>query len=101
MIDTTVCTNWTKATTNLLDAISSLQYAIQCGYNAWIEIRKNGDQAYPIEKNTGAENNPFNWTGLYGLPKALENHKYLNDTERDLTENWMQAFGDAKAIEDI
>lgn len=50
MIDTTVCTNWTRATTNLLDAIESLHSAIKYGCNAWIEIRKNGDQSYPIEK---------------------------------------------------
>lgn len=97
-----VKTNWTKATTDANKALMGLLSCIQSGCNAWIEVRKNGDQDYPVEKVNPELDNPFNWEFAYGTPRNEEEmakHRYLNDTEKDLTYNWTDAFGTPEAIE--
>ena len=81
-------TNWTAATNNPNKAIIGLVSCLESGKNAWIEIRKNGEQDYPLKIKNPALENPFNWEIMYGVPrneKEMMNHKYFNDTEKDLT----------------
>ena len=54
-------TTWTQATTNPSEIMLGLVSCLESGKNAWIEIRKNGDQAYPVMKKNPALENPFNW----------------------------------------
>jgi hypothetical protein len=35
----------------------------------------------------------------YGVPERNKTERFLNDTEKDLVENWSAAFGDPKRIE--
>lgn len=96
-----VLTNWTQATTNLTKALMGLTACIENGNNAWIEIRKNGDQEFPIKKKNPLLDNPFNWTSYVGVPKnekELSEKTYFNKTEEDLTYNWTSAFGTKDAI---
>ena len=96
-------TNWTEATNNPNKAIIGLVSCLESGKNAWIEIRKNGEQDYPLKIKNPALENPFNWEMMYGVPrneKEMMNHKYFNDTEKDLTYNWTACYGEAKAIEE-
>lgn len=96
-----IYTNWTEATNNASKAMLSLVSCLESGFNAWIEIRKNGDQDYPIKIKNPALENPFNWTFTYGVPrneKKMMDYRYFNDTQKDLTYNWVACFGDAEAI---
>lgn len=98
-----IYTNWTEATNNPNKAIIGLVSCLESGKNAWIEIRKNGEQDYPLKIKNPALENPFNWEMMYGVPrneKEMMNHKYFNDTEKDLTYNWTACYGEAKAIEE-
>lgn len=97
-----VYTNWTGATVNPYDAIAGLMSCLNAGKNAWIERRQNGDQAFPVTKKNPELDNPFNWTMMYGTPrsdKALAEHEYFNETDRDLTYNWVACYGNSEAIE--
>ena len=49
-----VHTTWTEATTNVNKAMIMLLSCLDSGKNAWIELRKNGDQAYPIRMKNPA-----------------------------------------------
>lgn len=96
-----VKTNWTIATTNPMVAIANMIACIQEGYNAWIELRENGDQAFPIIIKNPELDNPFNWESSYGTlknTKDLAKRDYFNETEKDLTYNWVNAFGTPEAI---
>mgnify|MGYP001635344188 CR=1 FL=1 len=98
-----VYTTWTEATNNASKAMMGLISCIESGRNAWIEVRKNGEQSYPIKIKNPALENPFNWEMNYGIPrneKDLHNYNYFNETERDLTYNWIACFGEKKAIEE-
>lgn len=98
-----IYTNWTEATNNPNKAIIGLVSCLESGKNAWIEIRKNGEQDYPLKIKNPALENPFNWEMMHGVPrneKEMMNHKYFNDTEKDLTYNWTACYGEAKAIEE-
>lgn len=92
-------TDWSEATTNVNKAMMALLSCLETGKNAWIELRKNGDQAYPVRRRNPALDDPFNWTMAYGVPKMNDgDHVYFNDTERDLTENWIATFGTEEAV---
>lgn len=96
-----VNTGWIHATTDVNEAIVGFISCIQAGNNAWIELRSNGDQTFPIMKPNPELDDPFNWRMSYGAPrdeKILKEHKYLNETEKDLTYNWTAGFGDPEAI---
>ena len=96
-----VYTNWTEATTNASKAILGLISCLESGYNAWIEVRDNGEQDYPIKIKNPELNNPFNWTMSYGVARnenEMIKHNYFNETEKDLTYNWVACFGDKEAI---
>lgn len=100
-----VYTNWTHATTNPNEAMMGLLSCLNAGKNAWIETRKNSKQnmEYPIMKKNPELDNPFNWTMMYGTVrnnKDLESHSYFNETEKDLTYNWIACFGENDAIEE-
>lgn len=98
-----VYTTWTEATNNASKAMMGLISCIESGKNAWIEVRKNGEQEYPIMRKNPALDNPFNWEMLYGVPrneKEMMDHKYFNDTEKDLTYNWTACFGEEDAIKE-
>ena len=88
-------TGWRKATTDPNEAMIGLVSCLECGYNAWIELRANGDQELPVMKKNPVLDDPFNWVLYYETmagQKELETHPYFNDTEKDLTHNWIAAF---------
>ena len=89
-------TTWTQATTNPSEIMLGLVSCLESGKNAWIEIRKNGDQAYPVSET------PFNWEMNYGGPRneqQLKNYDFFNETEKDLTYNWISCFGTKEAVD--
>lgn len=93
-------TGWRKATTDPNEAMIGLVSCLDCGYNAWIELRANGDQELPVMKKNPALDDPFNWVLYYETTagqKELETHPYFNDTEKDLTHNWIAAFSTVEA----
>lgn len=95
--------NWTKATTNVWEAIASLFACINSGHSAWLEIRENTDTdiPYPITCKNPLLDDPFNWTSLYGTlrnnSEVLKKH-FFNETEKNLTIHWISAFGTEAAI---
>ena len=93
-------TGWRKATTDPNEAMIGLVSCLECGYNAWIELRANGDQELPVMKKNPVLDDPFNWVLYYETTtgqKELETHPYFNDTEKDLTHNWIAAFSTVEA----
>lgn len=92
-------TNWTKATTNPSEALAGLVSCLNAGYNAWIEIRENGQQEIPLKVKNPELDNPFNWRSSFGVirPQA-EKNEYFNETEKELTEKWIEVFGDYEAF---
>lgn len=95
-------TNWTTATTNYQEALLALQACKGSCRTCWLELRENGDQDFPIKIVNPALNDPFAWEFSYGTymnPESLLRHNFLNDTERDLTYNWIAGFGNPVAIE--
>lgn len=97
-----IYTNWTTATTNYAHALSGLISAIEAGKNAWIEIRRNGDQDYPLMIPNPNLDHPKAWTMSYGTIRNemdIINHKFLNETEKDLTNNYTTAFGSQEAVD--
>ena len=97
-----VRTNWTTVTTNYQDALCALQSCRGSFPSCWLELRENGDQAFPIKIVNPALDDPFAWDfsyGTYASQESLRNHRFLNDTERDLTYNWIPTYGDPVAIE--
>ena len=98
-----VYTTWAEATNNASKAMMGLISCIESGKNAWIEVRRNGDQAYPIKIKNPALDDPYNWEMNYGVPKNENdflNDHYFNETEKDLTYNWIACFGEKEAIEE-
>lgn len=94
-------TTWTDATTDPITAIIGLISCLESGKNAWIELRKNGDQDRPVMKKNPELDNPFNWTMHYGEIRNDEKIKksdFFNETEKDLTLNWTACFGEEQAI---
>ena len=95
-------TSWTQATTDAHRALMGLLSCLDAGYNAWLEIRKNGDQDFPIMIPNPELEKPENWTMSYGIPRPKDNfadEKFLNETEKDLTLNWTAVFGEKEAAE--
>lgn len=93
--------NWSKATVNVSEALVSLISCIEAGRNAWIEVMKNGEQDFPIKKKNPALDNPHNWEMNYGSPRKhqeIANHQFFNDTEKDIVENWTDAYGTEEAV---
>lgn len=97
-----VNTRWTHATKNPSEALAGLVSCLEAGNNAWLELRDNGDQEFPIMKVNPKLDDPFNWTMMCGVPrneKEMREKNYLNETEKDLTFNWMAGFGTKEAVE--
>lgn len=95
-------TNWAQATTSVSQAMLGLVSCLESGKNAWIDIRGNGSQDVPIKMKNPELDNPFNWTMEYSVPRneeEMRNIQYFNDTEMDLTYNWIQGYGSQEAIE--
>lgn len=96
----TINTNWTKATTDPQEALSSLMSCLLCGHNAWLEIRKNGDQSLPISIINPELDDPFNWEFNFGsFATTASITKFLNETEKDLMLNWEHAYATKEAAE--
>ena len=95
-------TAWTQATTDPNKALIGLVSCIQNNKNAWIEIRKNGDQDYAIMKKNPLLNDPFNWTAYCCKSrneKDMADKEYFNDTEKDLAYNWTWGYGNKEAVQ--
>ena len=96
-----VKTNWAKATTDVNIAMASLMTCINFGYNAWLEIRENGDQEYPILKDNPLLENPFNWKSYVGVPRNLKedsNDRAVTNFEKMMEDNYVEVFGEESAI---
>lgn len=92
-------TDWTTATTDPYEAVTKVLSCIASGNHAWIELMENGTQDFPITVKNPALDNPFNWEMNYGLPRSsMGDISYFNETEKDLTENWVNCFGQSDAI---
>lgn len=98
-----IYTNWSKATLDYAEALFALQKCKNThSYSSWLELRQNGDQAFPIMIPNPELDDPFAWQFSYGTiasSKELSEKRYLNKTELDLTYNWISAFGEPEAIE--
>lgn len=97
-----VCTNWCHAVKDPQVAMMNLIHCLNAGHNAWLELRENGDQYYPIMIVNPVLDDPFNWTFSYGSVRndaEITAHDFLNVTERDLTMHWVNAMGTEKAVE--
>lgn len=97
-----VRTGWATAITDPRLVMPVFISCLEANRNAWIEIRKNGDQEFPIRRTNPLLDDPFNWTMNYGTlktEKALKSYKYFNKTEKDLMHNWTACFGTKEAIE--
>lgn len=95
-------TGWAQAQTSVEAALLGLMSCLEAGKNAWIEVQKNGEQDFPILTLNPDLNDPFNWEMMYGVPrneKTMAEHHYINETEKDLTYNWVAAFSDREAAE--
>ena len=95
-------TNWSKTTLDPQEAMLNLTACIGAGHHAWIEIQKNGEQEFPIQKKNPLLDNPFYWTMMVGQirnEKDLKEMKFFNETEKDLTYNWTHCFGTKEAIQ--
>lgn len=94
--------SWSSATDNIQTALHNVIECINAGYNAWLEVRENADPdiGFPITIKNPALDNPFNWRSSYGTLRSgkRKEESYFNDTEKDLTENWISAFGTKEAI---
>ncbi len=99
-------TNWTRATTNVMEAFEGLRSAFMAGKVAWIEKRENkhlshdGKEgcAFPIMTENEGLNNPFNWTMLYGSVYPDDKYKdFKNETEKDLFNNWIVLYSTKEA----
>ena len=97
-----VKTGWSRATKDPHVAMVSLMDCLNRGTNAWIECRDNGDQDYPILIPNPVLEDPFKWQFAYGTPgssnEEIEKHNFLNDTQRDLTMNWVAMMGTPEAV---
>lgn len=97
-----VKTNWTTAMVNINEALLAVISCLDAGKNAWLEIRDNGDQEYPIQIVNPDLDNPFNWEAYMGIPRCNKKHlnysKPLNETEKILEDEYTQCFGTEEAI---
>lgn len=94
-------TGWTHATKDPHIAMICLLGCLNSGKNAWIELRDNGDQEFPIMIPNPVLDDPFKWQFSYGTPtnkEDIEKHQFLNETERDLTLNWVSVMGTPEAV---
>ena len=91
-------TNWSKATTNLFEAIKSLLSALQAGKIAHLEIMKNEDVAYPIKVKNPETLKMENWTMMFGLPKQNDQVDFWNETERYLVQECYHTYTTPEAI---
>lgn len=64
-----VKTDWARATTSLEEAIAGFFDCIGFGYDAWVEVQKNGQQTCPVVKKNPKLNDPFSWTFSYRVPR--------------------------------
>ncbi len=88
-----VNTSWSQASENIYQALAALFHAVDSGKNAWLELRKNGDQDYPVMIPNPDLDLIENWQELYVTTRTEEAEKdllskVLNDTERDLIQNY-------------
>jgi len=94
-------TNWSRATLDISVAILGVIKAASTGLDAWIELLDNGKQDYPIVVPNPDLNNIDNWTMSYGIPydtKFFDDKKFLNDTEENLTRNYIAGFATEEII---
>lgn len=89
-------TNWTQATTDLLIAIAGYISAVKNGRNAFIKYMDNEDSsvAHPIKIPNPEADKKENWTSSYDTvyPQDRYPNEFLNDTEKDLFENYTALF---------
>lgn len=95
---------YNTATTSLTEClICALDAVKKYNYKAVIWYRENKDHPTPVKVINGALDNPFNWKCTSQFHRTPEEIKQaiemaMNDTERDLLQNWTWIFGDPEAI---
>ncbi len=80
-------TNWSQATLSLEEAIKKLMSSITAGKNAWLEVRKNSECAFPLTSKN-EEPNIFKYQFAYGILTKFTNlthHKFFNKTLKKLS----------------
>lgn len=98
-----VYTNWCKAMADPFEAISALIQCLNSGYNAWIEVQKNGEQDLPFKVKNPALDDPHNWKSACGYipsPQEMANKTFFNKTEEDLFYNWTEVFSTKAAADE-
>jgi hypothetical protein len=98
-----IYTNWSQATKNINIAILAVLSASKANRKAWIELRENGDQSFPIMIPNPVLNDHFKWTMSYGIPNdelSLNNYNFINATEEDLAKNYVACFASHDVIDE-
>ena len=92
-------TNWATATTNPGIALAKLIECIESGHNAWLELRENGNQDFPVMMDNPELDDPFNWKMLFSVPNCSKIDSFFNETEEDLFYNWVEVRSTKEAAE--
>lgn len=98
-------TQYNTATKSLSESlICALETIGKYGYEVVIKYLPNNEHYHPVKDVNKDLNDPFNWkcTSQFHrdekeMKQALE--RAINDTERDLLQNWTWIFGTPEAIE--
>lgn len=90
-------TQWSKAITSIGEAMLSLMNCLHYGYNAYIAVKKNGNQEFPVVKKNPELENPFNWESAYGTIGKDVGKDSFNSMEKELRENWIEVFSTQEA----
>lgn len=73
---------------------------LKYGYKCRLAVERNAHSGSPIKVVNPVLDDPFNWRSTYAVLRNGEiSHNFLNETEKDLTENWTTLFGTKEAIE--
>lgn len=92
---------WTRPTIEPEIAVTNLISCLQHYKNAWIEMVNNCELERAITIINPELDNPFNWEfayGTYETKNEIDKLCFINETEKDLTYNWIHGFGSAEAV---
>jgi len=90
---------WSQATTNIFKAIRDLIQAMKHCPDSYLAYIPNAEAGFPNKITNPLLDDPFNWTMNYGVQNPPgEDEIYINDTQKDLTLNWVASFGIKRSI---